>query len=238
MRLARAVIVALAAACPAPLSARQSLAGPDRDASVETRGPEHRGVRARLPLPAELHMRNRAGVDGLGLCVFTSIEVAALCQGITALAGLQEYMTHQPGGGYPEKVDEVLRDYLGDRYDDLPYLHAYGADAVRIAEAAVAEGYMVCQTYGFSPRYTDESGRIIAAIAHMVNTSHLDAEVGAVIDNNFPGTWEWSPRAEWETRLHWQPADRYGRTGTLGEGWVTVFLVNPLPPAPPEETAW
>ena len=45
---------------------------------------------------------------GLGLCVFTSIQYAAWWQDVRVLHDLQSKMKTQKGGGWPEKVDQVL----------------------------------------------------------------------------------------------------------------------------------
>jgi hypothetical protein len=55
----------------------------------------------------------------------------------------------------------------------------------------------------------------------MVNLAHLDAERGAIIDNNRPGSWVWMTRAEFLAR--WR-----GNSG----GWAIVFLAAPPPPHP------
>jgi hypothetical protein len=47
-------------------------------------------------------MKNKGGTDGAGLCVFTSIEIAAHWKNVEQLRGFQEKMTHEQGGGWPE----------------------------------------------------------------------------------------------------------------------------------------
>src|SRR6478736_5701824 len=82
---------------------RPALAGP-----IVAAGNEHDGEAVTCDLPVSEHLRNSAGRDGLGLCVFTSIEHAARWANETSLIGFRDFMTRQPGGGWPEKVDEFI----------------------------------------------------------------------------------------------------------------------------------
>src|SRR5260370_30645652 len=59
-------------------------------------------------LPPSEHLKNSVGRDGLGLCVFTSIDHAARWSNEPALIGFRDFMTKQPGGGWPEKVDDYI----------------------------------------------------------------------------------------------------------------------------------
>jgi len=52
-----------------------------------------------LDLPAPEHMKNKGGTDQSGLCVFTSIEIAAHWQNVEQLRGFQKEMTQEKGGG-------------------------------------------------------------------------------------------------------------------------------------------
>ena len=56
-------------------------------------------------------MKNASGTDGSGLCVFTSIEIAAHWQNVEQLRGFQKEMTQEKGGGWPDKVDEMMKKY-------------------------------------------------------------------------------------------------------------------------------
>lgn len=69
------------------------------------------GVRAQIDLPASLHIRNTGGSDGAGLCVSTSVEVAARWHGLHELDGFQQWARRRPGGAYPEKLDSMLRAF-------------------------------------------------------------------------------------------------------------------------------
>lgn len=232
MRAQTPLLFLLAAAALAP-----PLAGQD----IRPGGPTSAGVRATADLPVSQHLRNTGGVDGLGLCVFTSAEVASRWQS-SALTGFQQWMTRQPGGGYPEKLEEmVVRFCRETRRDIPPYVQHTGGDE-QVLDLAVRTGRMPCITYaGRDDFYGDQ------VIAHMVNLAHLDAERAAVVDNNRPGVWVWMSRKQLLDR--WRGVDANGRPLTVptrrgpmqvGGGWAVVFLDPPPPPyaaKPAEERA-
>src|SRR5438128_2168914 len=72
------------------------------------------GTPVQLLLPKELHLRNTGGMGargpgtGSGLCVFTSAQLAGRWHGLPELEGFQEWMTRKPGGGWPEKFDQMI----------------------------------------------------------------------------------------------------------------------------------
>lgn len=171
------------------------------------------GTRATCDIPPSQHIRNTGGRDGAGLCVFTSMELAADWQQLPELAGFQRWMTKRPGGGYPEKVDAMLKAYCQEKGVPVPpYVqHTDGDEAV--LDAAIAAGLMPCITYGGR----DDFYR--GGIYHMVDLAHLDAERAAIIDNNRPGVWVWMTRAELLTR--WR---------SMQGGWAFVWLASPPPP--------
>lgn len=208
------LLILLTCAAPAPPS-RPTPGGGTVDDQT------HDGVTARDAPPPALHLRNVGGSDGSGLCVFTSIEVAADFQGIEWLEDMQSFMRSRPGGGWPEKVDRMIAEKLGPDHG-LNYLHLYGVEALPLLELACANGYLPCVTYGFGERYG------LPAIDHMVNLVHLDGERACVLDNNYPGgdQYEWMSRSEFEVRFGWS-------TQGAGEGWAILFLDgNPQPPEP------
>ena len=86
-------------------------------------------------------------------------------------------------------------------------------------DKAMNEGAMVCVTYGYGERYR-ELGQ--STIYHMVNLVLLDSEDACILDNNFPGTYEWMSREEFKRR--WVHPD--------GRGWMITFLAPPPPPVP------
>lgn len=173
------------------------------------------GTKAVCDLPVSQHMRNKGGSDGAGLCVFTSVEHASRWQNVPELAGFQTWMTRRPGGGWPQKLDEMIAAYCRENGKAAPgYVQHTGGD-VTFLEAALKTDRMPCVTYAGR----DDFYR--TRIAHMVNLAHLDASAAAIIDNNRPGLWVWMTRAEFLAR--WR--DMQG-------GWAVVLMNSPPPPYP------
>jgi len=173
------------------------------------------GVELQVDLPNEQHLRNLGGSDGAGLCVFTSISHAARWQNVPILSDFRDWMTRKPGGGYPSKVDAMIREKAGDTVD---YLQVEGND-LSIIELALATGRPVSNTYGYSPtgRY---GGRYVA---HMVSTVHAKDGTYVVLDNNYPG----------DTKYEWMNKAQYLRAYKgNSQGWCVILLNPPPPPIP------
>lgn len=179
-------------------------------------GPIYEGVEIQIDLPPAQQIRNfGAPDDGLGLCVFASMTHSARWHNARPLFDVIHKISK--GGGYPEKVDKVLKQFA----PGLEYVQYEGTDPSML-EKALAEGRMACVTYGFGERYQGQT------IYHMVNLVHLDSQLACVLDNNFPnvagkpGTYEWMPRAEFLRRwVH-----------PTGQGWAYIFLTPGPPPIP------
>jgi hypothetical protein len=182
------------------------------------------GSEIQVDLPGELHRKNSGGMGpggpgtGSGLCVFTSIEHAAIWQNVTQLNGFQKWMTSKPGGGYPEKVDKMIAEFCAERKLPVPkYLQVQGND-LEILKLALNTGRMPGITYSYSP-----SGRYGGQrIAHMVNLVHGDGKNWCVLDNNFPGA----------DKYEWMNTQEFVRAYTAGEGWSVILLSPPPPPSP------
>lgn len=193
------------------------------------------GVQVACDIPPALRLTNTGGMGlrgpgtGAGLCVWTSMEHSGRYQNVQALVGLQKYMTTQEGGGYPQKVDAVMRkfapgvDYLQHTEGDVAWL-----------KAALKTGRPVCITYcGHDPRYND-------TIAHMVNLLYLGDGLACILDNNYPDRYLWMSEAEFVGRwkgiqANGQPylvRDKFGRPSSVGGGWAIVFTAPCPPPAP------
>lgn len=165
-------------------------------------------------LPVDQRARNVGGRDGAGLCVFTSIMHSARYQNEQRLWNFQSDMRKEPGGGYPAKVDSMIRKYG----PGTPYVQYEGKDTT-VLKAALATGRMPGVTYdGHDPHYR-------GTIAHMTNLVYYDEknDLAAILDNNFIGEKElvWMSCAEFRQR--WQGN---------GGGWVVVLLAPPPPPPP------
>lgn len=207
-RLARRWALTLAAS-----TALVAVADADRrphagDAVVS--GAEHDGKEIAIDLPAAQHVRNfGAPKDGKGLCVFASLTMDARWHNCRELFDLIQHVDE--GGGWPEKVDAILKE----RAPGLKYAQYEGTDPA-VLDKAITDGDCVCVSYGFSERYGKDT------IYHMVNLVHIDAETAVVLDNNFPGTYEWMSRDEFLRR--WAHPS--------GKGWAIVMLLPPPPPPP------
>jgi hypothetical protein len=171
-------------------------------------------------LPGFEHLKNTGGMGprgpgtGAGLCVFTSIEHCGRYQNETSLIGLQKKMTFEPGGGYPDKVDAMLKKYA----PKVIYIQYTGKDT-SLLKLALKTSRMVGVTYGYSPRYS-------GPIAHMVNLVHLSDQWACILDNNFPG----------ENSYEWMSPEEFDRRWVAGSpdksGWAVILLNPPPPPSP------
>ena len=205
MRHFLAIIVLLAGCC-LPARAERATEG----------GPTHKdGTEVICDLPLSHWIKNVGGRDGAGLCVFTSINMAAYWQNCEPLFNFQKQMRTEPGGGYPEKVDRMMRKYA----PSTTYVQ-YSGDNPAILDLAIKTGRMPSVTYGYSERY---GGRV----AHMVNLVHIDERIACVLDNNFIGA----------ERLEWMSRGEFLRRWKLGGGGWTVILLNPPPPPIPVNVA-
>lgn len=185
-------------------------------------GPTHEGFTAQTPLPNSLQMRNVGGSDGAGLCVFTSIAHAARWQNVTALEDFQAFMRRYPGGGWPDKVDQMVKRLCTEKGVAVPaYVQVEGRD-LDVIQAALDSGRMVSVTYSYS-----RTGRYGGGvIAHMVNAVGMNSDWVVILDNNYIGlnNLEWVPRREFlGTYAYWQQS-----------GWSVILLGYGPPPAPVE----
>ncbi|HEY1191784.1 MAG TPA: hypothetical protein VGE74_29400, partial [Gemmata sp.] len=148
------------------------------------------GTRAVVDLPANQHMRNVGGSDGSGLCVFTSVQHSAYWQNVRELDGFRAWMQRRPGGGWPQKLDQMFAQFCREKGVGVPaYIQHTGGDE-SFLELALKTDRMPAVTYdGRDDFYRGQ-------IAHMVNLAHLDGTRAAIIDNNRPGVWVWMTRTE------------------------------------------
>lgn len=182
-------------------------------------GVTHDGVSLAADLPGSQQFKNIGSkVDGAGMCVTSSIEMAALWAGLEQMRGFRNWCAQYPGGGYPQKVDQLLAKYFKQKnITPIPYLQYEGRSPQALLSLISKTGRMACFTYGYSPRY---SGRI----AHMVCGPLYGDKYAVVLDNNFPGEnkYEWMTPAELVKRINYPS----------GSGWVFVWLPPSPPPSP------
>jgi hypothetical protein len=186
------------------------------------------GKPAQVVLPQEQRMHNTGGIGpggpgtGAGLCVFTSIEMAARWQNVKQLIGLQKWMTRQPGGGYPEKVDKMIAQYCKEQGLTVPeYIQITDGDE-EFLKRALKSRRMVCITYSYSPsgRY---GGKRIAHMVNAINGPPPTSKEGfwGIMDNNYEKQIEWLSDSEFQ-----------GPFLSGGGGWAVVFLQPGPPPRP------
>jgi hypothetical protein len=187
-------------------------------------GPVHNGVEVQIDLPPSQHVQNiGAPKDGKGCCVFASADMAARFQNVLPLIDVINRIEY--GGGWPEKVDEVIQAENERAAKEAAAKGLPAPDVVEVAQhegtnldfmrLVLSTGRPCCVTYGFGERY----GK---TIYHMVLLVHLDDKMACIIDNNFPGTYEWMSAETFKER--W--------THPNGTGWAFAILAPPPPPAP------
>lgn len=181
--------------------------------------PEYQGDEFTADLPLYEHFKNIGGTDGAGMCVLSSIELAALFHGMEDLRGVRNYWAQRErGGAWPGKVDDQLGRYFKlPGKTSQPYMQFESRDPQKIAqvlELINKTGRMACCTYGYSPRYAGK-------ISHMVCSPHF-GKYCAILDNNFPGSYEIMTREEGIRRM----------MDTSGAAWIFVWLTSPPPPPP------
>lgn len=180
--------------------AEGGLTSPDGKAEVQT------------PLPESERKHNVGGRDGQGLCVFTSIEYASRWCGERRLFNFQQQMRSELGGGWPAKVDQMIKKYA----PGVAYVQDTSAD-LELLQAALTAGHMVCVTYdGHDCHYG-------GTIGHMVCCVCAIGDNFAIFDNNFTKDSQtvWMTRAEFVQR--WKGN---------GGGWLVILLRPGPPPVP------
>lgn len=162
------------------------------------------------PLPQGERKKNVGGSDGSGLCVFTSIEYTARWSNARELFDFQAHMRKEPGGGYPQKVDQMMKKYA----PTAQYLQCTNSD-LGILKQALKSGRMCAVTYcGKDKHYGGQS------VPHMCTLAHLSDKWAAIMDNNFTS----------DNQIMWMPVDDFVQRwkGMDGTGWA-VILLNPGP---------
>ena len=202
MKLTRRQVIAITAA--AALLPRE--AGAD---SAIKNGSTWDGTEVDVDIPRLLRQQNERGVDGLGLCVWATLQMLANYHNCTKLMDIFEQMRHERGGGWPERLQkEMERRGLGKKY-----LQHLGSD-FEFVKGALAQGRPVGITYGYGEEY-------FGTISHwVVCVAWRDGKV-AVLDDNYTESIYWMPEAEFKRR-----AVHPSRTM-----WA-AYLTWSLPPSP------
>lgn len=182
---------------------------------IEKGGREHGGEVVSLDLPDDQHTKNTTGTDGAGLCVFHSIRHSSRYQNIECLEGLVSYMEKLPGGGYPQKVEQVFKDYQQKNNCRFEYIQHTGGD-LEFLRLAIRTGRYPSVTYAGSDGVYYRS-----SISHMVNLVHLSDRYAVIHDNNYPRSYLWMTVEEFKERWLKQSG-----------GWAVVLLGPPPSPIP------
>lgn len=175
------------------------------------------GLPAQIIFPLEQRLHNTGGRDGAGLCVFTSIEHSARWQNVPQLVGFQKWMTSRPGGGHPQKVDQMIEAICKERGLPKPsYIQVQNGD-LEVLKQACESGRMPAITYCVSAtgRYGGKR------VAHMISLIHCDGKWFGCLDNNMEKEIEWLNEAEFKKTY----------TG-MGGGWCVILLSAGSPPDP------
>ena len=163
-------------------------------------------------------------VDGLGMCVSTSVEMSARCAGLDQMRGFRDYCANEPGGAGPSKMDRQIKAFCQAKGISVPiYVQYQGNDP-----AAVAMLLKTCRmpsvTYGGM-----DSVRYPNAIQHMVNAVSLTDKWACLLDNNETGR----PGPVGENGLLWMTPNEFTERFRMGGGgWVFAWLTPPWPPVP------
>lgn len=164
-------------------------------------------------IPAPMRIRNTGGTDGAGLCVFASMQMAASFQNTKELLDIFKYMQTQPGGGWPERVDKIMKE----RAPNVKYKQYEGSDIDFIQEG-INSGRPVCVTLGLGPEkiYGGQT------IAHMVLCVGMNEKETSILDNNDPQNIWVIETSEFKRRfIHPNTS-----------GWAFYTLTPPPPPVP------
>ena len=171
-------------------------------------------------LPGSQHIQNIGSkINGAGMCVFSSIEMAALYSGLEQMRGWRNWCaTSMPGGGWPERVDDYLAKWWkAKNLVPIPYIQYEGKNPETVLDLCDKTGRMAGITYGYSPRYG-------TSIQHMSNAVMFKSDYGVVLDNNFTG----EDRYEWVARKELIRRTIYPNKSA----WVFVWLHQGPPPSP------
>lgn len=188
-------------------------------------GRQHGNETLAADFPAQLWFANIGShIDKAGMCVTSSVEMTALYLGLEDFRGFRDWCANEPGGCYPDKLEDQLKRYCDVKGITCPpYVNFEGPDPEPLLRRLDEEGIPFAHTYGWSPRYNQK-------IAHMVFSAKFGGNYAVVVDNNAIGgldpatgtIYEWMDLEEHVRRMKYDS----------GSAWVFAFLVPPPPPCP------
>lgn len=170
-------------------------------------------------LPVDQRIQNIGSkIDKAGMCVTSSIEMAARWANLREMEGLRDWCAQFPGGASPGKIDKQIPQFCKAKGIIMPsYIQYEGPDESLMAKA-LDSGRIVCVTYSGK-----DGVRYQSSISHMVCCVHYDGKIACLMDNN-----------DDLSKLLWMTKDeflkRWRDRGT--SGWVFVWLAPGPPPVP------
>ena len=180
------------------------------------------GTEVDCDLPAFRHMKNVGGSDGAGLCVGTSNQMMFDWHHVLGYCdlknGYQSYLRRFPGGSWTDKSSQQIAAYAKDKGIQAPeILHNTNGD-IELQVYALKNGYMPSVRILRSPagRY---GGQSIDHMVVLVGARCGPSKAWCLVDNNYPGTWEWFSEDDWKNRTHGK--------------WSMYTLNHPAPPPIP-----
>lgn len=180
-------------------------------------GPTHAGQDVQTDLPVSQRIHNRGGSDGAGMCVMSSIEMAARYAGLEQMRGLRDWCARQPGGASPGKVDRQIPEYCKSQGIPVPpYVQYTGPADVAALRTVLAGNRVACVTYS-----GHDGVRYRGNIAHMVCCVGAKEQI-AILDNNDIG----------DNELLWMPESDFVSRWGGNDVWMFAWLAPGAVPAP------
>jgi hypothetical protein len=150
-----------------------------------------------IAFSSDKYVKNLASKkDGAGCVCFACFEMSALHAKHGQFKGFAAWVAENyDGGGWPERVDSVVRDYCKAKFvvgfDPKTDFLQYEGDDFKFVKEAIARDELPAVTLHRSPRY-------YKPVYTMVNCLHLDAKWGCTLDSNFKNA-EWRRAKAWTT---------------------------------------
>lgn len=200
-----------------------ALAQVNRSAKLAGTSYDGQGITCDLA-PQEQFRNIGSKIDNAGMCVFSSIEMAAKAQGIEQMRGFRDWWASvSRGGGWPQQVDKSLDAWWKHKQiEPIPYYQYEGREPEKVLALIDKTSRMACVTYGWSERMGYGS--------HMVNCSTFRGKYAVVLDNNFPSI---KTADGWNENIYeWMSKEELCRRAKLtgGSAWIFCWLVPPAPP--------
>lgn len=170
-------------------------------------------------LPVDQRIKNIGSrVDGAGMCVASSIEMAARWAGLEQMRGFRDWCAKFPGGAYAGKMDKQIKAFCAEKNIPVPPYIQYEGSSTELLKTALASNRMLGVTY--SGR---DGVRYRGPIAHMVDCAAFTEAWVGILDNN----------AIAEDQILWMsPGEFIERWKGNGGGWLFCWLAPGPPPVP------